>query len=125
MPDSVAGIALRNDLVFAARRKPGGSMGGKWEFPGGKLEIGESPEETLVREFREELGLGIRPGALLGESEFENGGVRFRLRAYRVDFEGEPAFLAEHEEVRWLTRADLEALDLAPSDRSLLRFLPL
>jgi len=125
MPDSVAGIALRSGLVFAARRKPGGSMGGKWEFPGGKIEPGETPEGTLVREFREELGLDIRPGALLGESGFENGGVRFRLRAYRVEFEGEPAFLAEHEEVRWLTRADLDELDLSPSDRSLLRFLPL
>ncbi len=124
MPDSVAGIALRNNLVFVARRKPGGSMGGKWEFPGGKIEPGETPERTLVREFREELGLEVRPGALLGESEFENERVRFRLRAYRVEFEGEPAFLAEHEEVRWLARPELEDLDLAPSDRSLLRFLP-
>ncbi|HOX13963.1 MAG TPA: (deoxy)nucleoside triphosphate pyrophosphohydrolase [Spirochaetia bacterium] len=124
MPDSVAGIALRNGLVFVARRRPGGSMGGKWEFPGGKLEPGETPEETLVREFREELGLEVRPGALLGESEFENEGVRFRLRAYRVEFDGEPSFLAEHQDVRWLSRTELEDLDLAPSDRSLLRFLP-
>jgi 8-oxo-dGTP diphosphatase len=124
MPDSVAGIALRNGLVFVARRKPGGSMGGRWEFPGGKIEPGETPEGTLVREFREELGLDIRPGALLGESGFVNGGVRFRLRAYRVEFQGEPSYLAEHQEVRWLAPADLEALDLAPSDRSLLGFLP-
>lgn len=124
MPDSVAGIALRNGLVFAARRKPGGSMGGRWEFPGGKIEAGETPEETLIREFREELGLEVRPGPLLGESEFENDGIRFRLRAYRVEFDGEPAFLEEHQEVRWLSRRDLEALDLAPSDRSLVKFLP-
>lgn len=124
MPISVAGLALRSGLVFVARRKPGGALGGKWEFPGGKCEPGESAEEALVREYREELGLEVRPGPLLGESEFENEGVRFRLKAYRIDFTGEPAYLAEHSEVRWVSRAELNTLDFAPSDSSLFRFLP-
>lgn len=123
MPESVAGIALRDGLVFVARRKPGGSMGGRWEFPGGKIETGETPEDTLVREFQEELGLDVRPGPFMGESGFENAGVRFRLLAYRVEFKGEPAFLAEHEEVRWASRRELDTLDLSPSDRSLVGFI--
>ena len=99
-------------------------MGGKWEFPGGKCEPSESPEEALVREYREELGLEVRPGSLLGESKFEKDGVRFLLKAYRIEFEGKPAFLAEHEEIRWAPRGELEALDFAPSDKGLFRFLP-
>ncbi|HSV56958.1 MAG TPA: (deoxy)nucleoside triphosphate pyrophosphohydrolase [Magnetospirillaceae bacterium] len=120
----MAGIAVRSGHYFVARRKAGGSLGGKWEFPGGKCEPGELPEEALVREYREELGLNARPGACLGVSDFLSRGRAFRLNAFLVEFEGEPTFLAEHQETRWVTRDELESLDFAPSDRELFRFLP-
>jgi len=120
---SVAGIAIRGELVFVARRRPGGAMGGKWEFPGGKREPGESDADAAVREFDEEFGLRVDAGATIGESSFENGGKRYGLAAILVTFAGEPAALREHDEVRWASAADLGSLDLSDSDRSLVPFI--
>ena len=124
MPTSVAGIAVRGRRIFVARRKPGGSLGGLWEFPGGKCELGESPESALKREFLEELGLAISLGECLGTSEFTKQDVRFELKAYRIEFEGDPPILAEHDEVDWVDRETLRTLDFAPSDKGLFPFLP-
>lgn len=120
---SVAGIAIRGDLVFVARRRPGGAMGGKWEFPGGKREPGESDAVAAEREFDEEFGLRVDVGATIGESSFENGGKRYELVAMLVSFAGEPAALREHDEVRWADASALASLDLSDSDRSLVPFI--
>ncbi len=125
MPISVAGIAVRSGRVFVARRKAGGALGGRWEFPGGKCEPGESPRRALEREFLEELGIEVRPGVCLGSARFLKEEVVFLLKAYRIDFEGDPKILAEHDEVRWVDSEALRSLDFAPSDRLLFPFLPL
>ena len=101
-------------------------MGGKWEFPGGKREPGESDADAAVREFDEEFGLAVRVGETIGQSSFENNGKRYELAAVLVSFDGEPAVLREHAEARWVDAEALVALDLSDSDRSLLPFvLPL
>lgn len=123
MPVSVAGIAIRSGRVFVARRKPGGAMGGRWEFPGGKLERGESPCDALVREFVEEMGLAVRPGRCLGSAEFRKDDVTYQLTGFAIEFEGEPRFLLEHDEVRWVDFEALASLDFVPSDRLLFPFL--
>ncbi|MDR1970902.1 MAG: (deoxy)nucleoside triphosphate pyrophosphohydrolase [Treponema sp.] len=121
---SVAGIALRDSRFFIARRIPGGSLGGKWEFPGGKVEAGESPEEALIREFQEEFSLSIRVGEELGVSRFEHKGLERTLRAHRIYFtdDGFAAALSltDHEEWKWATLGEIETLDFAPSDTKLL-----
>jgi 8-oxo-dGTP diphosphatase len=123
---SVAGIALRKARVLVGRRKPGGTLGGRWEFPGGKRESGESDEDALIREYDEEFGVTVRVGALLGESQFVNGDKRYRLSALLVELLTEPTDLREHDELRWLGAEELVAIDLAESDRALLPFvLPL
>lgn len=123
---SVAGVAVRDGKAFVARRLQGGSMGGRWEFPGGKVEEGESERDAVAREFDEEFGLPVSVGALLGESTFQNSGKRYELYAFRVGFRGEPSFLREHAETAWLGGGELRDLDLSDSDRSLLPFvLPL
>jgi len=120
---SVAGISLRGDSVFVARRNPGGSMGGRWEFPGGKLEPGESDREAAIREFREEFELDVVVGQVIGESSFCNAGKQYELAAVLVEFDGEPRTLREHDQYRWTGAAELAGLDLADSDRSLLPFI--
>ena len=123
---SLAGIALRDGRVFVARRKPGGDMGLKWEFPGGKAEPGEDDQRTLAREWDEEFGTAARALRPLGASGFEHGGRRYELAAWLIELDGEPSELREHVEAAWVGRDRLESLDLADSDRSLLPFvLPL
>jgi mutator protein MutT len=121
-PFSVAGIALRDGAFFIARRRPGGSLGGKWEFPGGKAEAGEGAEEALVREFREEFSLSIRVGEELGKSRFIHNGAGRTLLAYRIYFDSEdPSLvLTDHEEWKWASIGEIEGLDFAPSDLNLL-----
>lgn len=101
-------------------------MGGKWEFPGGKLEAGETDAQAAVREFDEEFALAISAGPVIGESTFSNKGHTYRLAAITVRFDGQPAVLREHDMYRWVDADELSTLDLADSDRSLVCFvLPL
>lgn len=124
MPRSAAGIAQRDGTYLVALRSPGGDLGGKWEFPGGKLDEGESPEDCLKREFREELDAEIAVGRRLGVTHFQHDGKRYELQAYSVSLASECLSLREHQRIAWLSKRDILLLDLAPSDRKLLRFLP-
>ncbi|MDR3276109.1 MAG: (deoxy)nucleoside triphosphate pyrophosphohydrolase [Treponema sp.] len=122
---SVAGIALRERQVLIARRLPGGDLGEKWEFPGGKVEPGESCEEALVREFGEEFGVSIQAGELLASSSFIHKGQERLLYAYRVFLGDEALRLREHSELRWASLEELGGLDFAGSDQGLLAELKL
>jgi 8-oxo-dGTP diphosphatase len=116
----VAGIALEGQKIFIARRNPGGDLGGKWEFPGGKTEAGESGEAALVREFAEEFGVAVKTGPLLGTAAFEHGGKPYTLQAYRIFFEDQKFHAVEHDLWRWAELEEIEDLDFAGSDRLLL-----
>jgi 8-oxo-dGTP diphosphatase len=113
-----AGAAGR---LFIARRLPGGDGGGKWEFPGGKVEENESDEEALAREYREELGVTVRTGPRLGAASFEHNGKAYTLTAYRVFFDPAAVVLNEHSQWQWASWGEIEKLDFVESD---LRLLP-
>jgi 8-oxo-dGTP diphosphatase len=117
---SVAGIAWRDGRVLLARRIPGGVNGGRWEFPGGKAEPGENPARSLAREFAEELGVEIAVGALLAVGSFRHRNTDYRLEAYRIELSSTELALREHEDVGWFTFDEARALELVPSDRSIL-----
>ncbi|AEF81279.1 (deoxy)nucleoside triphosphate pyrophosphohydrolase [Leadbettera azotonutricia] len=117
---SVAGIASEENRFFIARRLPGGDMGGKWEFPGGKAEEGENDEQALVREYLEEFGVSIAIGSKLAEAEFEHKGNKYTLHAYRVYFNSKNFTLAEHSEWSWAGLEEIEKMDFADSDLKLL-----
>ncbi|MDR0376232.1 MAG: (deoxy)nucleoside triphosphate pyrophosphohydrolase [Spirochaetaceae bacterium] len=117
---SVAGVAVENGKVFIARRVPGGGLGGKWEFPGGKVEAGESDEAALIREFQEEFAVTVRPGPFLGSASFEHRGETRVLRAYRVYLESRDFILSEHTAWDWVFPETIAGLDFAGSDMKLL-----
>jgi len=116
---SVAGIAIEQGTVFIARRKAGGDLGGKWEFPGGKVEEGESDADALRREFIEEFGVAVTAGALLASGEFFHKGQKFALNGYRVFPDSDHFNLTEHDECRWAALDEIKTLDFADSDRLL------
>ncbi|MDR2048836.1 MAG: NUDIX domain-containing protein [Treponema sp.] len=117
--ESVAGVAIKGDKLFVARRRPGGALGSKWEFPGGKVRSGESHSDTLKREYLEELSVPVEVGEKIGEAQFVHGSTRFFLSALRIIPQSEDFSLKEHSEYRWVTFADLERLDFADSDRQI------
>ncbi|MDR0708850.1 MAG: NUDIX domain-containing protein [Spirochaetaceae bacterium] len=116
---SVAGIAVQGNRLFIARRLPGGDLGEKWEFPGGKAEKGESCGEALIREFREEFGVTVTVGPRIASASFEHRGVVRELRACLVRFNDLNFVLNEHSAWKWADFAEIEKLDFAGSDRKL------
>ncbi|MCZ2819262.1 (deoxy)nucleoside triphosphate pyrophosphohydrolase [Modestobacter sp. VKM Ac-2977] len=122
----VVGAALVDDRqrVLVAQRGSG-PLAGLWEFPGGKVEPGEPEVSALVRECREELGVGITPGAFLGEVPLDGvvaGGVpgASTLRLWSGLVTAGELVAHEHSELRWLGPEELEDLDWIPADRPLL-----
>jgi 8-oxo-dGTP diphosphatase len=113
----VCALIERDGRVLAAQRPAHKAQAGLWEFPGGKLEPGESPEAALVREIREELHLDLAVGARLPEVGHDYGPFSITLIPFRAtvaaDREPHPA---EHAAVRWCTPAELRTLAWAPAD---------
>jgi 8-oxo-dGTP diphosphatase len=116
-----AGILTRDGRILACRRRPDQPHAGKWEFPGGKREVGESDAECLRRELREELGIEAEVGAELWRTEHRYPGrttvalVFFAVPRYRGVIENH-AFA----EIRWVEPAQLAPLDFLAADRALI-----
>lgn len=119
----VAGVAIRNSHVFLAKRRSDDNLGGLWEFPGGKLEEGESPREALEREFQEEFGAEIEVGRQLGVNAHEYDHAIVELMAYEVTFRSPISQTAAHDCIAWVPIEDLEFYELAPADEFLRKLL--
>jgi 8-oxo-dGTP diphosphatase len=111
-----AAIIECDGKILAARRKSGGHMAGRWEFPGGKVEPGETEEACLLRELQEELGIEAVVRSFFGESIYDYGERTIRLRAYLVHTDHTEFNSCAHDILLWLDIPQLEHLQWAPAD---------
>lgn len=118
----VAAIIRKEDSVFATQRGYG-PWKDWWEFPGGKIEAGETPQEALVREIREELSAEIVVGPLLKTVEWDYPEFHLTMHCYLCTLEGESLHLNEHEAARWLHTSELRSVRWLPADEGVVEML--
>lgn len=112
----VGAVIVRDGRVLCAQRRPGGETGGLWEFPGGKVETGETARQALEREIREELHCVVAVGAELMTTTHAYGFGIVTLTTFHCDLVGGTPTLTEHAAVTWLPASDLLDLAWAPAD---------
>jgi len=114
--DVSAAIFRRNNFVLVARRAKGQCLEYKWEFPGGKIEKNESPEECLHRELKEEFNVLVEIGRYVGKSIFIYPDKKIRLHAYQVELISGDFTLSVHDRITWVKIDNLLQVDLADAD---------
>ena len=115
----VAAIIIRDDHVFATQRGYG-EWKGWWEFPGGKMEAGESPQEALKREIREELDAEITVGKLIETVEWDYPKFHLTMHCFVCTLLSEDMHLNEHDAAAWLTKETLHSVKWLPADEGLI-----
>ena len=120
-PIHVVGAAiLRGSRCLVAQRGESMTLPLKWEFPGGKVEPEENPRDALAREVREELGVNVEIGGLLGRGESVVHGRRILLDVYEAHLESGTPKAREHKTLRWCDAREVERLDWAAADQPLI-----
>lgn len=120
---TTAGIAIRNGRVLVGKRVEGGSLSGKWEFPGGKNRWGETLEDTLKREYDEELGVEVEVGKEIFQYDFVNKDTQYHLKACLVDVLSDDFRLLVHTETKWVDAEELITLSMGGSDNEIRSFI--
>ena len=119
----VAAVIQKDNKVFCAQRNLAKSQGGKWEFPGGKIEEGETKEEALVREIKEELDSEIVVDKYLMTVEHDYPTFHITMHAYLCSLVNGELTLKEHNDSIWLTKENLLTLDWADADKPIVNKL--
>lgn len=120
----VAAVILSEGKVFATQRGYGDFKGG-WEFPGGKIEAGETPEAALKREISEELETEIRVGELIDTIEYDYPNFHLSMDCFWCEIVSGDLVLKEHEAARWLDKENLYSVEWLPADVSLIEKIAL
>ncbi|HZE88216.1 MAG TPA: (deoxy)nucleoside triphosphate pyrophosphohydrolase [Verrucomicrobiae bacterium] len=121
----VAAVVIRDRRVLMTQRGEGTHLALHWEFPGGKVEPGESPPEALARELREELGVAAEVGAPFAFNWHDYGEKRVLLLTYLARLDGEPGRLGVRD-LGWFSASEIAGLTLPPADGPILeRLAPL
>ncbi len=116
----VAAIIVDNNKIFATQRGYGEFKDG-WEFPGGKIEEGETPEDALIREIKEELDTKINVNKKLDTVEYDYPTFHLSMDCFICNILGGNLVLKEHEASKWLSRDELYSVDWLPADRQVIK----
>lgn len=123
MTEVVAALIWRGDRFLACQRPAHKTRGLLWEFVGGKVEPGETKEEALIRECREELGVTLSVGEVFMEVTHTYSDLAIHLTLFQAAIqEGEPQKL-EHHDIRWITREEIDQYPFCPADEAILERL--
>ena len=123
MTDVVAALIWEGERFLACQRPANKARGLLWEFVGGKVEAGETLHEALIRECREELDITVAPRDVFMEVIHEYPDLTVRLTLFHTTIaEGTPKAL-EHNDIRWITTAEIDSLDFCPADEEILKKL--
>lgn len=118
----VAAIICKDNRIFATQRGYG-EFRGQWEFPGGKVEPGETPEEALIREIKEELDIEISVGKYIHTVEYDYPTFHLSMLCFICKILSGSLVLKEHEEARWLEKDNLYSVDWLPADLEIVSLL--
>lgn len=111
-----AGVIRDNDKVLITRRAPKENFGGGWEFPGGKIEVNETPQECLARELKEELNIVVSVEKFCTGVAYDYGNMNINLMAYYCTIVDGEIQISVHDKYKWIRINDLLKYDLLPAD---------
>lgn len=117
-----AAIIINNNLIFASQRGYGEFKDG-WEFPGGKIEEGETPQEALLREIDEELSIKISVGELFDIVQYDYSTFHLKMYCFLCRIKSGNIILREHQHAKWLTKGTLNSVEWLPADIGLIEKL--
>ena len=111
-----AAIIMNKDRILIAQRLNTDKLAGKWEFPGGKIENNETPEQCLIREMKEEFDIDVVIGEFFGESVYHYETGTIQLLAYHATWKGGSFSLNAHAAIRWVSLNQMQEIEFAPAD---------
>ncbi|GAE90502.1 8-oxo-dGTP diphosphatase MutT [Acetivibrio straminisolvens] len=111
-----AGVIVNSGKVLITRRAPKENFAGGWEFPGGKIEINETPEQCLVRELKEELDIVVSVGKFCAEADYDYDDISINLIAYYCTIVEGEIRMSVHDKYKWIEISDLLKYELLPAD---------
>ena len=116
MKSVTAAILIKEDKILIAKRSSADRLAGKWEFPGGTVEDGETPEQCLKREMKEEFDIDVTVGDYFSESTYSYSHGQIRLLAYKTYWIAGDMQSKVHDDYQWVRITELSNYDLAPAD---------
>jgi len=123
MTKVTAALLVKKGLILIAKRKASDKLADKWEFPGGKIEAGETPEECLRREMQEEFQIKVNVGDYFCDSVYHYDHGSIQLLAYWVHWKGGELVPMAHDEFQWVPFSELGNFDFAPADLPIVKKL--
>ena len=119
-----AAIIEKEGKILIAKRKAGDDLfAGLWEFPGGKIEEGETPEECIARELKEELDIEVKVGKLISSNKHKYPHGIFELLAYRIKHISGAMILNDHDEIKWVTVDEISNFEFPPANTPIINYL--